>query len=186
VTYTLPPISVLGLVPFNVKDIGGNVYVTYAPSGLLNQRNATSGQGAVAIFNETGTLLHTLIGGELASPWGITIAPDTFGPFASALLIGNFSFLESEINAYDPTTFAFLGTIPIFTGSNTPGGLWEIGFGTGGSNGSPNTLYFTDGLNGETAGLFGAITVPEPLTFTMFGVGLAGIAALRRRRKKAG
>ena len=32
-----------------------------------------------------------------------------------------------------------------------PGGLWALGFGTGGSNGSPNTLFsfFTDGINGE-------------------------------------
>ena len=30
-------------------------------------------------------------------------------------------------------------------------------FGVGGSNGSPNTLYFTDGINSEMDGLFGAI-----------------------------
>ncbi len=55
--------------------------------------------------------------------------------------------------------------IPIDPGAgNTSGGLWDLIFGSGGT-GSPNTLYFTDGINGETAGLFGAITVvPEPST----------------------
>ena len=33
-----------------------------------------------------------------------------------------------------------------------------IGFGVGGNNGSPNTLYFADGINAEASGLFGAIT----------------------------
>jgi hypothetical protein len=61
-------------------------------------------------------------------------------------------------------TGAFAGTIPINAGSGDgQGGLWALGFGIGGSNGSPNTLYFTDGINGEKDGLFGAITVvPEP------------------------
>jgi uncharacterized protein (TIGR03118 family) len=166
-------ISALGLVPFNVQNINGNVYVTYAPSGLAAQRGATSGQGALAIFTESGTLLQTLIGGQLAAPWGIALAPAGFGPFGGDLLVGNFSFVESEINAFDPLTGAFLGTIPIDVGSgNTPGGLWALGFGTGGANGSPDTLFFTDGINGEMNGLFGALNpVPGPIA----GAGLPGL-----------
>ncbi len=49
-------ISMLGLVPFNVQDIAGKVYVTYAPSGLAAQRGATAGMGAVAVFDESGNL----------------------------------------------------------------------------------------------------------------------------------
>ena len=30
------------------------------------------------------------------------------------------------------------------------GGLWTLTFGGGGNDGSPNTLYFTDGIDGET------------------------------------
>jgi hypothetical protein len=40
---------------------------------------------------------------------------------------------------------------------HTPGGLWSLGFGVGGDNGDPNTLYFSDGITGEADGLFGAI-----------------------------
>src|SRR6478735_11755438 len=109
-------ISALGLVPFNVQNINGNVYVTYAPSGLAAQRGATSGQGALAVFTESGTLLQTLIGSQLAAPWGIALAPAGFGPFGGDLLVGNFSFLNSEINAFDPTTGVSLGTIPVDPG----------------------------------------------------------------------
>ena len=148
-----------GLVPFNVQEIGGNVYVAYAPMGRAAQQNAPLGAGAVAIFDEDGGFITQLItGSRLAAPWGMTLASAGFGRFINHLLVGNFSYLHSEINAFDPTTGNFRGTIPITLGKGrTPGGLWFIGFGVGGSNGDPNTLYFADGINGENNGLFGAI-----------------------------
>ena len=148
-----------GLVPFNVRDIGGNIYVTYAPAGRPAQISAPLGSGAVAIFDEDGNFITQVIAGSrLAAPWGITLAPAGFGRFINHLLVGNFSFLHSEINAFDPTTGKLRGTIRIDVGKgHTPGGLWTIDFGVGGSNGDPNTLYFSDGINGEADGLFGAI-----------------------------
>jgi uncharacterized protein (TIGR03118 family) len=148
-----------GLVPFNVQEIGGNVYVAYAPAGRPAQQNAPLGAGAVAIFDEDGNFITQLItGSRLAAPWGMTLASAGFGRFINHLLVGNFSYLHSEINAFDPTTGKLRGTIPIVVGKGrTPGGLWSIGFGVGGSNGDPNTLYFSDGINGENDGLFGAI-----------------------------
>jgi uncharacterized protein (TIGR03118 family) len=162
-----------GYVPFNVRDIGGKVYVTYAPSGVpANRQNATPGQGFMDVFDENGAFLQRLItGGELASPWDIALAPASFGEFGGDLLVGNFSFLDSVINAYDPTTGLFEGAIQVNPGSgNSPGGLWALDFGVGGSNGDPDTLYFTDGINGEVNGLFAAITVPEPSTLALLGV----------------
>jgi uncharacterized protein (TIGR03118 family) len=166
-------ISALGLDPFNVQDIGGNVYVTYALPGNA-QDHAALGEGAVAKFTESGALEQSIVGGNLASPWGIALAPTTgFGPFSGDLLVGNESETNSEINAFDPVSGAYKGTIPIDVGSgNTPGGLWALGFGIGGSNGSPNTLYFADGINGQQDGLFGAITVgPEPASAITAGNG---------------
>jgi uncharacterized protein (TIGR03118 family) len=193
---TPAPVSARNLVPFNVQTLkNGDVAVTYAPAGgRPAEIVATPGQGAVAIFDGTGTTVkQTILGNPgntpLASPWGITVAPASFGEFANDLLVGNFSFVASEINAFDPTTGKFEGTIPINIGSNMPGGLWALGFGTGGSNGSPDTLFFTDGINGEMNGLFAAlnVSVPGPIV----GAGLPGLVAacggllaLARRRRR--
>jgi hypothetical protein len=90
-------IAARGLVPFNVTDIGGNVYVTYAPSGHVAQTMAGLGDGAVAVFSESGKL-EVLLGGPhnpLAAPRGIAIAPNDFGQFSGDLLVGNFSYLHS-------------------------------------------------------------------------------------------
>ena len=46
-----------GFVPFNVEDIGGTVYVTYAPAGHTAQTMATAGEGVVATFTESGTFI---------------------------------------------------------------------------------------------------------------------------------
>jgi hypothetical protein len=39
----------------------------------------------------------------------MTIAPASFGQFGNDLLVGNFE--NSRINAYDPATGTFLGTL---------------------------------------------------------------------------
>src|SRR6201997_1309962 len=145
------PLLPAGLVPFNVQDISGFVYVTYAPAGgRANQINAPFGAGAIAIFDEQGNFIKQLIAGDhLAAPWGIAFAPPGFGRFSFDLLVGNFSFLHSEINAFNPRTGRPEGTIPIDTGGHPPGGLWTLEFGVGGMNGDPGTLYFSDGINSE-------------------------------------
>ena len=119
-------IEARGLVPFNVTDIGGHVYVTYAPAGRAAQIMAGEGDGAVAIFSESGNLEPhgVLLGGPhtpLAAPWGVAIAPDDFGQFSGDLLVGNFSFLHSEINAFDLQTHQLVGTIPISAGGTHAG-----------------------------------------------------------------
>jgi len=174
-----------GFVPFNVQNIGGKIYVTYAPAGLAAQRAAAPGSGFVSVFDENGAFQQRLISGsQLAAPWGLALAPAGFGQFGGDLLVGNFSFASSVINAFDAATGSFEGSIPINVGAgNTPGGLWALVFGSGaGNGGDANTLYFLDGINGETAGLFGAVAaVPEPETFALFGIGLAVLGAYRRR-----
>jgi uncharacterized protein (TIGR03118 family) len=179
-----------GFVPFNVTDLGGNVFVTYAPSGHTAQTMATAGKGAVAEFSESGKLENTIVGGPLASPFGVAIAPSSFGKLGGDLLVGNFSFVPGVadmINAFNPVTDALVDSIEVNPGmGNTAGGLWSIVFGGGGSDGTPNTLFFTDGINGEKDGLFGSLTaVPEPSTWAMMLAGFGGLALLAARRRRA-
>lgn len=172
-----------GYVPFNVQDIAGKVYVTYAPSGHAAEAAATAGMGVVDVYDENGNFQRRLItGSQLASPWGVALAPGSFGAFSGDLLVGNFSYADSEINAFDPGTGAYVGTIPVNVGAgNTPGGLWDLTFGNGGSGGNTNVLYFTDGIDGEQHGLFGAISAPEPSSMAILG-GATVMLGWRRRR----
>ena len=155
-----------GLVPFNVQFINGDLYVTYAPPGHTASDDATPGQGAVAAFTTSGRFLSQLSdSSHLAAPWGIALAPAGFGTFSGDLLVGNFAFNDSVINAFDPSTGAFRGTLNDASGHAIENsGLWSLNFGNGVSGGDPNTLYFTAGIDGETHGLFGSLQAIPPLS----------------------
>jgi uncharacterized protein (TIGR03118 family) len=167
-----------GLVPFNVEDVNGDLYVAYALAGPRAVReSASEGAGVVAVFDTSGNFIKQLISGsKLASPWGITVAPSSFGKFGGDLLVGNFSYVATEINAFDPVSGAYLGTLTDSSGNTLlkgDNGLWDLTFGIGRQGGLPDILYFVTGLNAETDGLFGAITpAPRP----GIAVGIAGRA----------
>src|SRR5436190_1979112 len=49
------------------------------------------------------------------------------------------------------------------------------------STAAPIRLYFTDGIDSERRGLFGATTpIPEPSTLALLGIGALSLFALRR------
>jgi uncharacterized protein (TIGR03118 family) len=157
-TFTDPTLPT-GFAPFGIQDIGGQLYVTYAKQDATKHDDvAGAGNGFVDLFDLSGHLLRRFAsGGTLNSPWGLTLAPSTFGPFAGDLLVGNFG--DGRINAFDPRGGAFLGQLT--DGNSQPitiDGLWGLSFGNNGAAGSANTLFFTAGINDEADGLFGSLT----------------------------
>ena len=112
------------------------------------------------MYDNAGNFVaRAVTGGNLNAPWGLAIAPTSFGIFGGALLVGNFG--DGIINAYDSKSFAFLGQLADGNGNTLVyASLWELVFGnTPTTAGNLNTLYFTAGLTNEAHGLLGAISV---------------------------
>jgi uncharacterized protein (TIGR03118 family) len=171
-----------GFAPFNIWNLGGKLYVAYAKQDANKKFDVSGvGNGYVDVFDATGKLLQSLVvggtGSLLNSPWGLAIAPATFGKFANDLLVGNFG--DGLINAYDPTTGAFAGTLQDAGGNNIViPGLWALVFGNGGSGGDKDTLYFTAGPSGQKHGLLGSISAnPTPVSIVNAAQVTAGVAA---------
>ncbi len=158
-----------GYVPYTVHPIGAQVFVTYALRSSTGATTIGPGNGLVDVFDTSGNFVSRAVttGGNLNAPWGVTIAPTTFGVFGGDLLVGNFG--DGVINVYDPKSFAFLGQLADGTGKTlTYASLWEIFFGVtapaGTSPGNLNTLYFAAGLTGEKHGLFASVTTNPTAT----------------------
>ncbi len=153
-----------GYAPFNIQNLGGKLYVTYALQDSDKKDDVAGiGNGYVAVFDMSGNLLaHLTSRGPLNSPWGLAMAPAGFGDFGGALLVGNFR--DGMIHAFDANSGALLGTLN-GTGGNAIviSGLWSLLFGNGGAGGDSATLYFTAGPGGSTGqpleshGLLGSI-----------------------------
>jgi len=151
-----------GYAPFDVAPIDGKLFVTYAVQDADAHDDVRGmGHGIVNVFDLHGNLLQRFAQhGQLNSPWGVTLAPATFGDLAGALLIGNFG--NGHINAYNPVTGEFIDKLRDSHGQAIViDGLWTVMFGNGGNGGNKNTLYFTAGPNDEADGLFGSIA-PNP------------------------
>jgi uncharacterized protein (TIGR03118 family) len=134
-----------GFAPFNIWNIGGKLYVTYAKQDAAKKKDvAGAGNGVVDVYDLSGNFLQRISsGGVLNSPWGVNIAPANWGAFGGALLVGNFG--DGKINAFDLKTGNTLGTLQDQSGKPIViQGLWAILFGNGRSA-DQNTLYFAAG-----------------------------------------
>ncbi|MGH9342490.1 MAG: TIGR03118 family protein [Terriglobia bacterium] len=191
----LPP----GFEPYNVedKDVNGTemVLVAYTPTQTVSigghpvfLPDLGLGHGLVDEFTPGGAFVKELIsGGDLDVPWGMAVAPAGWGAFGGDLLVGNFG--NGWINAYNPTTGAWLGTLKDASGNPiVDGGLWSLVFGNGGGGTDPNALYITAGITQplQSEGLFAEIRpTPEPASVLLLASGLFVLGLLAYRRRAA-
>jgi uncharacterized protein (TIGR03118 family) len=173
-----------GYAPFNVQNVNGLLYVEYAKITPNVAVPLPGGGGYVDVYNANGTFVQRLISnGPLDAPWGVALAPAGFGSFGGDLLVGNFG--NGEINAFNPTTGAFEGTLTDQNGNPiVNSGLWAINFGNGSFGAKTDALYFDAGLNKGADGLFGDIqSVPEPASFSLAALGILGLLGYAWQRR---
>jgi len=152
--------------PFNIVPVGSasppataaRLVVTFAVQDADKHDDvAGMSHGIVDTFDLGGQSFQRLIQhGQLNSPWGVALAPASFGPLAGSLLIGNFG--NGHINAYNPVTGEFIDKLRDGHGQAIViDGLWSLRVGNGGNGGKTDTVYFTAGPNDEKDGLFGSL-----------------------------
>jgi uncharacterized protein (TIGR03118 family) len=157
----------LGFAPFNIQNIGNNLYVAYAQqNSAKNFVNFGAALGFVDVFSPDGRFLMQLQAGDwFNAPWGLALAPSDFGAFSHKVIVGQFG--SGQILAFDAVTGAFEGKFK--DKNNTvisiggPGALWALAFGDGEPNSDPanqpgNALFFTAGPNFPNGGLLGTLT----------------------------
>ena len=167
-----------GFVPYNVQVLNGVVYVTYEQPGKTG--------GIVDAFSTSGNFLARVgTGGSLDQPWGLAIAPTSFGPLAGDLLVGNKG--SGEISVFNLANDTALGTLNGTNGSPIViPDLWSLTIGNGTDAGSTQEIYFTAGSAGYKDGLLGDIqlaSVPEPSTAVLALIAL-GVLTGRSYWKK--
>ena len=153
-----------GFAPFNIQNIGGTLFVTYAKQdGPRHDPVGGDGLGFVELFTPSGRHIGHLEHGDwLNAPWGVVWTTRDFGEFSNAILVGNFR--SGWIAAFNGFTHKFIGFLQTPDGHLvTIDGLWSLTFGNDGGAGPANTLFFTAGINNENDGLFGTLTPVDGL-----------------------
>jgi len=148
-----------GFAPFNIQNIGGSLFVTYAKQDAARHDNvAGDGLGYVEIFTPAGKHIgHLEHGSWLNSPWGVVWTPRDFGTFSNSILVGNFG--SGWVAAFNGFDHKFEGFVKNPNDSLLfIDGLWSLTFGNGGPAGPSTTLFFSAGPDHESHGLFGTLT----------------------------
>jgi uncharacterized protein (TIGR03118 family) len=151
-----------GFSPFNVQNVQGHLIVTYARrEDDEDDETAGPGLGAVDEYDPTGHLLRRIATrGKLNAPWGVALAPASFGKFAGDLLVGNFG--DGTINAFDLRTGNFRGQLKgVDHRVLRIDGLWGMAFGNDRNSQPSGTLFAAAGPDDENHGSYHAI-VPAP------------------------
>jgi uncharacterized protein (TIGR03118 family) len=153
-----------GFAPFNIQNVGGTLFVTYAKQDALRHDPVGGdGLGFVELFTPAGRRIGHLEHGDwMNAPWGVVWTTRDFGEFSNTILVGNFR--SGWIAAFNGFTHKFIGFLKNPDDSLvTIDGLWSLTFGNDANAGPANTLFFTAGINNEADGLFGTLTPTDGL-----------------------
>ena len=148
--------------PFNVASINGLVYVSYARQDAAHEDDvAGEGHGFIDVYSPEGRFVARFASrGVLNSPWGMTIAPRSFGRFGGDLLVGNFG--DGRIHAFDPRTGYLRGVLRDSSGRPLHiDGLWGLLVGNQVAGG-PGNVWFSAGPDDESHGLLGLLKPQRP------------------------
>ena len=148
-----------GFAPFNVQNINGSIFVTYAMQDAQKHDDvAGPGHGYVDQYSPSGVLMNRLEHGDwLNSPWGVVMTSGNFGKLSQKLLVGNFG--SGQIAAYNLDSGKFQSMMNAPNGQPlTIDGLWGLKFGNGATAGSSDLLFFAAGIQSESHGLFGTLS----------------------------
>ena len=89
--------------PFGIQAIGDSIFVTYALKGGEDDV-AGQGHGFVREFDVNGNLVAAVANhGQLNSPWGLAMAPSTFGRLAGVFSSGTLVMARSTPTAWMAT-----------------------------------------------------------------------------------
>lgn len=187
-----------GYSPYNIQTLTVGttplVFVTYAKQDAANhQQVAADSQGVIDVYGTDGTFmaeLATTADSHLSAPWGLAIAPGSFGDLSNDLLVANG---DGTIQAYTLTlgasaapTASYAGEVNDSSGTAIQiDGLHGLAFGNDASAGNANALFFSAGGGGGQHGLLGELVsaFDTPLTAqgttitATEGAGFTGVVA---------
>ena len=156
-----------GFAPFNVVVSGNDVFIAFAKQQAPDNHDEVDGPGLGAVdrFDSDGNFVQRLVtGGRLNAPWGMAIAPSTWGALSGSLLVGNFG--DGHIDAYDLSNnegnceLRSQGGLGDANGKTLAiDGLWALVFAPDAGGQSSSSLHFTAGPAQETHGLYGRLDV---------------------------
>jgi uncharacterized protein (TIGR03118 family) len=175
----IDPTIPAGYAPFNIQELGGKLYVTYAQQDAdKHDDQQGAGKGFVSVFETSGTLIGRIASrGTLNAPWGLALAPASLGSkVAGKLLVGNFG--DGAVQAFDVSFATTGGNSDGYGYGSTPAaarttvhasylgsllgthgqklaidGLWALAVSPQGQ------LFFSAGPGGEAHGAFGKLSL---------------------------
>ncbi len=148
----------LSYSPFGIGNINGDIYVTYARQDAnAHDPVPGAGFGYISVFDAEGNLIRRLVSrGALNAPWGLTLAPTSFGKWGGTLLVSNVG--DGTINAYSLRSGLFLGPLRDDRHRRLRiEGLRAIQFGNGLQSQPTNDLFFTAAPGAGSQGAYGVI-----------------------------